>query len=104
MIKVIKKNKVIEISGHAGYGEVGKDIVCASVSSAVQLVCNTITESFKSPVEISVDKKMGISLKLVSYSNSNDVYSILLIEGFKLHLETLLEDFPKNIKIKITEV
>jgi len=35
MIKVnIKQNRVI-ITGHAGYDEYGKDIVCASVSSIV---------------------------------------------------------------------
>ena len=32
-----------KISGHAGYADKGEDIVCASVSSAVQLVANTIT-------------------------------------------------------------
>lgn len=99
-----KDNKLIgfKVSGHANFSEFGLDIVCASVSSAVQLVCNTITECFKSEAEVSVDETDGICLKLVN--PSNEVSSILLIDGLKLHLETLLENFPKNIKIKITEV
>lgn len=101
-----KEGKLIgfKVSGHADFSDFGNDIVCASVSSAVQLVCNTITEYFKSNAKVFVDENQGISLKLIDYSNSNGVFSIALIESFKLHLENLLEDFPKNIKIKITEV
>jgi uncharacterized protein YsxB (DUF464 family) len=93
-----------KVSGHADFADYGNDIVCASVSSAVQLVCNTITECFKTPAEVFIYENQGISLKLVERPNSNDVSSTLLLEGFKLHLETLVQDFPKNIKIKITEV
>ena len=35
MIKVNIKNNIIIITGHAGYDDFGKDIVCASVSSIV---------------------------------------------------------------------
>ena len=44
------------IKGHAGYDDNGKDIVCASVSSAVQLVANTITEVLKIKAEVKVLK------------------------------------------------
>ncbi|MFQ8600843.1 MAG: ribosomal-processing cysteine protease Prp [Oscillospiraceae bacterium] len=36
--------KGFEISGHAGYAGHGRDIVCASVSSAVMLTANAVTE------------------------------------------------------------
>lgn len=100
-----KNGKLVgfKVSGHANFNEFGNDIVCASVSSAVQLVCNTITECFKSQAEVTVGENQGISLRLVNISN-DAVSSMLLIDGLKLHLETLLEDFPENIKIKITEV
>ena len=42
------------VSGHAGYGSEGNDIVCAAVSSTVMLVCNTITEFFKANAEVKV--------------------------------------------------
>ena len=35
------------VSGHAGYDDYGHDIVCASVTSAVQLTANGITEVLK---------------------------------------------------------
>ncbi len=40
-------SSVAAISGHAGFADAGEDIVCASVSSAVQLVANGITECAK---------------------------------------------------------
>ena len=45
--RFITNNSVVcgfEISGHAGYADKGNDIVCASVSSAVQMAANTIIE------------------------------------------------------------
>ena len=40
------------VSGHAGYDDYGHDIVCASVTSAVQLTANGITEVLKLPAKV----------------------------------------------------
>lgn len=101
----LKKDNVLvgfKVSGHANFDEYGQDIVCASVSSAVQLVCNTITDGFNIKARVSVDENNGISLKLIDYSK--DSPAITLIDGLKTHLEILLEEFPKNINLKLTEV
>ena len=102
----IKKDNYLigfKVSGHANFDGYGHDIVCASVSSAVQLVCNTISECFKNTdAKISVDENYGISLKLINTPIGDPCYT--LIDGLKLHLEVLSEDFPKTINLKITEV
>ena len=50
MIKVsIDKNK-IEIKGHAYFDDIGKDIVCASVSSIVITTINAILEIDESTI------------------------------------------------------
>ena len=59
MIKAVfyKKNGGLSgfsLSGHAGWGESGSDVVCASVSSAAELVCNTVTDFFNDEAEVSV--------------------------------------------------
>ena len=44
--KILRRNgrtAGFSVSGHAGYADSGKDIVCAAVSSAVQLTANGIT-------------------------------------------------------------
>ena len=40
MIKVNKNGNVIKITGHSGYDNAGKDIVCASVSSIIYTTVN----------------------------------------------------------------
>ena len=37
-----KKIKGIEVSGHSGYEDLGKDIVCSSVSTAMILTINLL--------------------------------------------------------------
>lgn len=87
------------IKGHAGYAESGYDIVCASVSSAVQLTANTITEGFGVKAEVSV---IGDNIMLeLSQPNRN---AEVMLEMLKLHIEMLSEEFPKTIKINTTEV
>lgn len=84
-----------EISGHAGYGNEGRDIVCAAVSSCTMLVCNAITENFGARAEVSVEENR-ITLSL-SETNEN---AQKLISAFYEHLETLSGDYSK-IKVSV---
>lgn len=88
-----------EISGHAGYAEYGDDIVCASVSSAVQLAANIITEGFGLKADVSAfDNTVKLSMSVM------DDKSIRVLNMLKTHIAMLSEDFPKTINITITEV
>ena len=84
-----------EISGHAGYGTEGNDIVCAAVSSCTMLVCNAITENFGADAEVKVEENR-ITLRL--NKRSSDAQK--LISALYQHLETLSEDY-KNIKVTV---
>lgn len=105
--KFLKKNNFFmgfSISGHAGCGEDGNDIVCASVSSAVQLTANNITECFEIEAEVNVeDNKIYLEV-----NDTEDIFVIedadRLIGGLILHLELLSQDFVNTIDLKITEV
>ena len=44
------------ITGHAGYADYGEDVCCASVSSAVMLTANTVTEAFKIKADVAVEE------------------------------------------------
>ena len=46
------------VSGHAGFDQHGRDIVCASVSSAVQLTVNGITEILSERADIKVKENL----------------------------------------------
>lgn len=85
-------------SGHSGYAEAGEDVVCAAVSSAVQLTVNILDGLGFEPCV-----KVGENSVECSVNNSGDVPS-RIIDTLKLHFESILEEFPKTINITISEV
>lgn len=89
------------VSGHAMFAGFGQDIVCASVSSALQLTVNGITEILKIPAEVAAGEN-EISLKLPQ--NCADAAANTFLCAFCLQLQLLEEDYPKNIKLIISEV
>ncbi len=93
------KLKGFSISGHAGYAESGLDIVCASVSSAVELTANLITDGFSIPAEVS-----AIEDTVICMIESPDENSEKLLKMLNIHLGFISEEFPKTIKITTTEV
>ena len=94
MIKVILDNNKIEISGHAYYDELGKDIVCASVSSIVVTTINAILELSNDSITYEdLDNKILIEIL------KEDEVAQKLINNMIFMLEGLEKDYPKNIKI-----
>ncbi len=87
------------VSGHAGYAKSGKDIVCASVSSAVMLTVNTAAENFRIELDCKVE---GDTISCIFKESSSD--GAKLLQGLKAHFEALSEDYPKFIKVNISEV
>ena len=94
MIKVTKKGNFITIAGHANSGEYGKDIVCASVSSIVYTTINAIKRINESAIEVVDEKNMEIKI-LVEDETIN-----ILIDNMIDLLNSLADDYPKNICVK----
>ncbi len=85
-----------EIGGHSSRDcddEVGK-IVCAAVSSAAFMAANTVTDVIGDSAEIEVDEA-----KMVFVCKKPSDATIKVLEGLKLHLTTLADDYSNNIKI-----
>lgn len=95
MIKVdLTKENEIVIKGHANYDEIGKDIVCASVSSIVITTINIIVELDCEAIEYEdLDNKIVIK-KL----KEDDIINKIL-NNMIFMLEGLEKDYPKNVKI-----
>ncbi|MBR1528227.1 MAG: ribosomal-processing cysteine protease Prp [Oscillospiraceae bacterium] len=88
------------VKGHAGFADAGQDIVCAAVSSAVQLTANLITESFQEQADISADDNLiRIILKQPDSGSAS-----LLLEGLFTHLQYISEDYPKTITLKKSQI
>ena len=94
------KLTAFSLRGHAGYDEFGRDIACASVTSAVQLTANAITEVLKVQAEVqALDNQ--IRLKLPK-NCAQEAFAFM--DALLLQLEILAEDFEGTIKVKVSEV
>ena len=87
------------ITGHAGYADYGEDVCCASVSSAVMLTANTVTEAFKIKADVAVEEN-EIILRL---ENDSSEEGDKLLLGLLTHLYFLAEEFSGRIKVTVRD-
>ena len=88
------------MTGHAGVAQAGSDSLCAAVSSAAYLVANAITDVVQVKAELSVaqgDMSLQIPERAVFLCRTQ-------LQGLRLHLTGLQEQYPDNIRINFTEV
>lgn len=88
------------VSGHAGCGDAGKDVVCAAVSSAAYLVANTITDVLHAGASAVTDE--GYLRVQVAGCDAHLCRTVL--EGLKLHMLGLEEQYPQAIHVSYEEV
>lgn len=94
MIKIVVDKDNIKISGHAGYGAKGSDIVCASVSSIVITSLNAIISIDDEAITYKQDEGF-IEVNIKKHEKIVDI----LIDNMISMLEELENDYKKNIKI-----
>ena len=95
---IMDKTKIeVLVGGHSGYEEIGKDIVCASISSLMNYVANLISLE-TSNFTYEVDEK-NVSMKLVINENNKTISNIIkcLINSFN----DISLDYKKYFKLKI---
>lgn len=84
-----------EVSGHAGYDEYGRDIVCAAVSALATNTANSIEQFTEDDMTVDVDEKIGL-LRLTMTSTISDS-SKLLLKSFKLGIESIEQAYGSEI-------
>ncbi|HQD49706.1 MAG TPA: ribosomal-processing cysteine protease Prp [Defluviitaleaceae bacterium] len=105
----LNKNKQLcgfEISGHAGYGKYGSDIVCAAVSTLAINTVNSIEVFSSDPICIETDKKDG--LMIFSLDEKAKAYpadeTLLFLKSLELGLKNIQKNYKKHILISYKEV
>ncbi len=91
-----------ELSGHAGFAEEGKDIVCAAVSALAQNTVNSI-EAFADEipeVRIGEEGYLFCCVASLKEGKSNDKAELLL-RSFKLGLDEISKEYGKSY-LKVT--
>ena len=93
------------VSGHAEYESGSEEgmILCAAVSSAMQLTCNTLTECFGAAVSITENPASDAQNLLSFRLDSPDSVQSELLHGLPIHLQALSEDFEGLMTVKVKQ-
>ncbi|WP_458412360.1 ribosomal-processing cysteine protease Prp [Schinkia sp. CFF1] len=112
MIKVIITRRAdqsidsFEISGHAESGPYGHDLVCAAVSAVSFGAVNAVYALCQTKMTIEQGKKGGFLRCVVPElpdQQTNEKVQLLL-EGMRVSLQTIENDYGKYIQIKTKSV
>ncbi len=85
------------VTGHAGLADYGEDVCCASVSSAVMMAANTITEAFRLDAQVEVNEN---EIKLMLPSDPDGSGDKVLL-GLMIHLNNMADEFVGHIKVRV---
>lgn len=95
MIEVRIRPERIEISGHAGYAEPGKDIVCAGVTALTQ----TLIQSIENLTDDKIEYRISPGKVEVEYGNLSEK-SKTLVDSFFIGICLIAEEFPEHVKVR----
>lgn len=88
-----------KVSGHAGYAAAGSDIVCAAVSSAVQMACNAVTDVVNARAKVQV-RGDQISLRLLQTDSTAAQY---FLQALAAHLTLIAGDYPDCLVVAYSQ-
>lgn len=95
MIEVRIRPERIEISGHAGYAEPGKDIVCAAVTALTQ----TLIQSIDDLTDDEIEYRISPGKVEIEYRNLSEK-SKTLVDSFFVGICLIAEEFPEYVKVR----
>lgn len=107
MIKIdIRRNErqrilSFAVSGHAGYDDPGKDIVCAGVSAVTVGAVNAIERL--TGIVPQARMKSGFLSAALPPEGVDSEPAQLLLEGMVVALEDMAEEYGKYVRIKHTQ-
>ena len=94
MIVITKYDNRITIKGHANYAPLGQDIVCASVSTLVQVLIKCIEDMTEDIIEYSIRPGM-VDIKFGNLSEKAQ----LLVSSFFIGAQMIADQYPNNVRL-----
>ena len=94
MTEIKACNGSITIKGHAGYGEPGKDIVCAGISTLAQTLIASIEELTEDEIHYII-KPGTVDIKHGTLSREAQ----LLVKSFFVGVQMIADEYPENVRI-----
>ncbi len=95
MIVVRVREDEVTVSGHANYAGVGKDIICAGVTSLTQ----TLIKSMNDLTEDKIEYEMSSGRADIKYRNLSKEGK-LLVDSFFIGICQIADEFPEHVRIE----
>ena len=90
----------LQTEGHAGYAEMGQDLVCAGVSCITIGINNALDELAAGSFQTEM-REGFLKIRLLDTENPN---AQLLLRTAWIQLQTIAESYPEFIKLRKQEV
>lgn len=94
MIEIRRGNNEIQVIGHAKYAPIGKDIVCAGVSTLIVCLVNTLEHIGELDNNYILESGL-FTLDIRDLSESGK----LLVDSFFIGAKAVAEEFPGYVSI-----
>lgn len=94
MIEISRTKSGIKILGHANYAPIGRDIVCAGISTLTQTLIQSMEELTEDKIEYSMEPGM-VQIKFWSLSDKGRC----LMDSFFLGVGMIAAEYPANVRI-----
>ena len=95
MIVVSISTTNIQVDGHAGYAEQGKDIICSAVSALTFNLIRSIESLTKDKIKYNDDTPGHINIEIENLTEE----SKLLIDSFFIGISDISVAYPKYVQI-----
>lgn len=94
LIEVSVRKDKITVSGHAGYAEAGKDIVCAGVTAQTM----SLVKSLNDLTEDKIECEISPGRTDIYYGNLSEAGK-LLVDSFFIGICQIADEFPDHVRI-----
>ena len=89
----VRKDKII-VSGHAGYAEAGKDIVCAGVTALTMSLVKSINDLTEDKIEYEISPGR-VDIHCGNLSEAG----MLLVDSFFIGICLIAEKYPDHVRV-----
>lgn len=94
MIVITKHENGLSVVGHAHYAEIGKDIVCAAVSTLVQTLLWSL-DGLTEDVYNSTSKPGEVVIRYGNLSKGAQ----LLVDSFFVGVQMIADNYPEYVRV-----
>ena len=92
------------LRGHAGRGQYGHDLVCASISAVVQTTVLGITDVLKLNADVELHDGEAVCILPRDIDSVRRNEAAVLIDTMEKGLQSIAEEYPKTLKFTRREV